>query len=46
MCGKTHSQGCKKKNIANLDNGKVIHLVIRPADVPHNPVNGKLQSTC
>ncbi|KAG1424641.1 hypothetical protein G6F57_023431 [Rhizopus arrhizus] len=25
---------------ANLDNGKVIHLVIRPADAPHNPQNG------
>ncbi|CAO3671127.1 unnamed protein product [Rhizopus microsporus] len=24
---------------ANLDNGKVIHLVIRPADAPHNPQN-------
>lgn len=28
--------------IANLDNGKVIHLVIRPVDAPHNPLNGKL----
>lgn len=27
-------------NIANLDNGKVIHLVIRPVDAPHNPMNG------
>lgn len=26
--------------IANLDNGKVIHLVIRPVDAPHNPMNG------
>ncbi|CEG78588.1 hypothetical protein RMATCC62417_13169 [Rhizopus microsporus] len=25
--------------LANLDNGKVIHLVIRPADAPHNPQN-------
>lgn len=25
---------------ANLDNGKVIHLVIRPIDAPHNPLNG------
>ncbi|KAI8985183.1 hypothetical protein BDB01DRAFT_850230 [Pilobolus umbonatus] len=24
---------------ANLDNGKVVHLVIRPLDAPHNPVN-------
>jgi hypothetical protein len=24
-----------------LDNGKVVHLVIRPADAPHNPLNGK-----
>lgn len=24
---------------ANLDNGKVVHLVIRPADAPHNPLN-------
>ncbi|KAI9476141.1 MAG: hypothetical protein EXX96DRAFT_575923 [Benjaminiella poitrasii] len=24
---------------ANLDDGKVIHLVIRPAHVPHNPLN-------
>ncbi|GAA5812294.1 hypothetical protein MFLAVUS_005745 [Mucor flavus] len=24
---------------ANLDNGKVIHLVIRPVDAPHNPLN-------
>ncbi|KAI7889131.1 uncharacterized protein EV154DRAFT_289137 [Mucor mucedo] len=24
---------------ANLDNGKVIHLVIRPIDAPHNPMN-------
>jgi hypothetical protein len=27
--------------LANLDNGKVIHLVIRPVDAPHNPLNGK-----
>jgi hypothetical protein len=27
--------------LANLDNGKVIHLVIRPIDAPHNPMNGK-----
>lgn len=26
---------------ANLDNGKVVHLVIRPADAPQNPANGK-----
>lgn len=26
--------------IANLDNGKVVHLVIRPIDAPHNPMNG------
>ncbi|GAN08108.1 hypothetical protein MAM1_0189d07615 [Mucor ambiguus] len=25
---------------ANLDNGKVVHLVIRPVDAPHNPLNG------
>ncbi|KAI8146086.1 ubiquitin-related domain-containing protein [Fennellomyces sp. T-0311] len=24
---------------ANLDNGKVVHLVVRPADVPQNPQN-------
>ncbi|KAG0748128.1 hypothetical protein G6F57_001587 [Rhizopus arrhizus] len=24
---------------ANLDNGKVVHLVIRPADAPQNPAN-------
>ncbi|KAL7314460.1 hypothetical protein PS15m_006029 [Mucor circinelloides] len=24
---------------ANLDNGKVVHLVIRPVDAPHNPMN-------
>ncbi|KAI8380185.1 hypothetical protein BD560DRAFT_432435 [Blakeslea trispora] len=24
---------------ANLDNGKVIHLVVRPLDAPHNPSN-------
>ncbi|KAI8082531.1 uncharacterized protein B0P05DRAFT_537406 [Gilbertella persicaria] len=24
---------------ANLDNGKVIHLVVRPLDAPHNPLN-------
>lgn len=27
-------------HLANLDNGKVIHLVIRPVDAPHNPLNG------
>lgn len=27
--------------IANLDNGKVVHLVVRPSDAPHNPQNGK-----
>lgn len=26
--------------LANLDNGKVIHLVIRPHDAPSNPMNG------
>jgi hypothetical protein len=27
--------------LANLDDGKVIHLVIRPLDAPQNPLNGK-----
>lgn len=31
---------------ANLEDGKVIHLVIRPADAPHNPLNGKLRLYC
>lgn len=27
------------RDYANLDNGKVVHLVIRPVDAPHNPLN-------
>jgi hypothetical protein len=27
--------------IENLDDGKVIHLVVRPINAPHNPENGK-----
>jgi hypothetical protein len=28
--------------IENLDDGKVIHLVVRPIDAPRNPNNGTL----
>lgn len=30
---------------ANLDNGKVVHLVIRPVDAPRNPLNGMRKHT-
>ncbi|KAI8069475.1 hypothetical protein BC940DRAFT_297814 [Gongronella butleri] len=29
---------------ANLDDGKVVHLVVRPLDAPHNPMNDEPQS--
>ncbi|KAI8329179.1 hypothetical protein EDC96DRAFT_585732 [Choanephora cucurbitarum] len=29
---------------ANLDNGKVVHLVVRPLDAPHNPSNDEPNS--
>jgi hypothetical protein len=28
-------------NTENIDDGKVIHLVVRPIDAPRNPDNGK-----
>jgi hypothetical protein len=42
LSGQTHLCLCVLVDeIANLDDGKVIHLVIRPLDAPQNPMNGK-----